>query len=91
MNFLKSLTVSWIPKFGGVLGTIGGALIQSGEHTYGPLLATAGGLIVAFSVRQNNVTSEQAGIKAPEVVVQVTPVVKVVEQPLMPPESGRPK
>lgn len=78
MNFLRN---GWITKIGGLLTLAGGMLTASGDITYGPAIVGIGGLITGFASRQANETSEDLGIITPEVVVQVTPVVKVVEQP----------
>lgn len=75
---------SWIPKVGGALSAAGTALVAF-VPIPGIVMIGLGAALSGFSARQNNVSSEAAGIKAPEVVVQVEPpIVKVVQQPLMP-------
>lgn len=61
-----------ITKVGGFISLLGGLITSAGETTYGPAIAGIGGLITAWAARQVNITSEQAGIKAPEVVVAIT-------------------
>lgn len=56
---------SWKTTLGGILLGIGTPLATAGEGLYktvGTVLATIGGLLMAFA-RDNNVTSEDAGAK----------------------------
>ena len=53
---------SWLPKVGGVLTVVGFALKQHPlTLPWSELVTELGVGLVAFTARQNNVTSEQAG------------------------------
>lgn len=57
---------SWKTTVGGVLLGIGTPLAGAGEGIYktiGLILATIGGVLVGVAARDNNVSSEAAGIK----------------------------
>lgn len=57
---------SWMPKLGGVLAIIGVGLKKHPVTApWSELVESIGVGILGFSVRQNNVTSEEAGAKPP--------------------------
>lgn len=79
-NFFST---GWITKIGGLMTLVGGMMAANGDLTYGPALVGVGGLITSFAARQVNVSSEQAGIKSPEVIISVTPpIVEILKAPI---------
>lgn len=66
MNPQNLLGPSWLPKLGGIIAAIGTALRLAPTKAvadWSPMLEALGLLILGQTVRQNNVSSEQAGAK----------------------------
>ena len=64
MNPLSLLGPSWLPKLGGLIAAIGAALRLAPLEkvsAWAPMIEALGLGILGLSVRQNNVSSEQAG------------------------------
>ena len=80
MSFLDGFFVSYVPKIGAALSLAGGVLTTMGQPLWGTVLLSIGAGLTGLSSRQDGKTSEDVGIKDPEVIIKVEPPIIVREK-----------